>query len=246
MTLKEERDAQFEGKIGKIERARTRDPWFDLPFRGIALCGGQWIDLRQHPDGTVSGRPIPNGIGVCVFCLGWRPADSEEPCEDPPQTDRHRGDNNPSRWYESTCYFGGGGGALIETYAPSTAPLNLYWVETDDHDEDWFVVARNARQACSYHEDYEGYARRDATATLVARVPTHWLCHGVGHPPHDEAFLRDCGGKEVNYTPDPKTRGLRQQMGVVEGAWEFNGTIYTAGDIVANMAARRAAGTEVS
>ena len=43
----------------------------------------------------------------------------------------------------------------------------LYWVETADHDEDWFIVARSARDARRIHEVQEGYDRGDATATLV-------------------------------------------------------------------------------
>jgi hypothetical protein len=41
--------------------------------------------------------------------------------------------------------------------AKARKPANLYWVETDDHGEDWFI-ARSARGACRLHEDDEGYA----------------------------------------------------------------------------------------
>lgn len=43
----------------------------------------------------------------------------------------------------------------------------LYWVETDDHGEDWFIVARSAREARRFHEVEEGYQRGDAWSTLV-------------------------------------------------------------------------------
>jgi len=43
----------------------------------------------------------------------------------------------------------------------------LYWVETDDHAEDWFIVARTAREARRFHEEQEGYDRGDARSTLV-------------------------------------------------------------------------------
>jgi len=45
--------------------------------------------------------------------------------------------------------------------------LKLYWIETDDHDEDWFMVARTARQARRFHEVLEGYHRGEASSTLV-------------------------------------------------------------------------------
>jgi len=34
--------------------------------------------------------------------------------------------------------------------------MNLYWVTTEDHAEDWFVVANNAKEAATFHEDVEG------------------------------------------------------------------------------------------
>jgi hypothetical protein len=49
--------------------------------------------------------------------------------------------------------------------------INLYWVTTLDHDEDWFIFARTSRLAASYHEHYQGYDTGDAKARLViARV----------------------------------------------------------------------------
>lgn len=49
--------------------------------------------------------------------------------------------------------------------------MKLYWVETADHAEDWFVVAPSKSRAESLHERYEGYERGDAEASLVAVVP---------------------------------------------------------------------------
>ena len=44
---------------------------------------------------------------------------------------------------------------------------HLYWVTTDDNDEDWFVLAPTVRSAAKFHEDCEGYDPRDATARLI-------------------------------------------------------------------------------
>ena len=30
--------------------------------------------------------------------------------------------------------------------------MNLYWVTTNDHSEDWFIVANNEQEATKYHE----------------------------------------------------------------------------------------------
>jgi hypothetical protein len=55
-----------------------------------------------------------------------------------------------------------------ELVSTETPPLNLYWVETDDHDEDWFVVASDAHEAEAIHEGVEGYGEGQADATFLA------------------------------------------------------------------------------
>lgn len=49
--------------------------------------------------------------------------------------------------------------------------MNLYWCETGDHDEDWFMVASSAVEASRFHEEAEGYGIGDAHATFVCRIP---------------------------------------------------------------------------
>ena len=51
----------------------------------------------------------------------------------------------------------------------STKQIKLYWVTTADHDEDWFIFSESARQARSFHENYEGYGVGDARARLIVR-----------------------------------------------------------------------------
>ena len=65
--------------------------------------------------------------------------------------------------------------------------MNLYWCETSDHNEDWFIVASSVQEACRLHEGAEGYNRGDARAILVRRIPKH-LTPFKGWPDHD--FLR--------------------------------------------------------
>jgi hypothetical protein len=70
--------------------------------------------------------------------------------------------------------------------------MNLYWVETDDGAEDWFVVARSARRAARWHERAEGYETGDALATLVLRIP------GALEPPEgwpSQELLTCCGAR---------------------------------------------------
>jgi hypothetical protein len=77
--------------------------------------------------------------------------------------------------------------------------MNLYWVETADRHEDWFVVAGSARSAARWHEKAEGYDRGDAVATFVAPVPTN-LEAEEGWPSHE--LLEACGARfERSKTP---------------------------------------------
>jgi len=41
--------------------------------------------------------------------------------------------------------------------------MKLYWVTTEDHEEDWFVVAISAKEAAKFHEDF-GPRRRSRHA----------------------------------------------------------------------------------
>jgi hypothetical protein len=47
--------------------------------------------------------------------------------------------------------------------------VNLYWVTTIDHDEDWFIFAKSSRMAELYHVDYEGDEDEGADAKLIMR-----------------------------------------------------------------------------
>jgi len=49
--------------------------------------------------------------------------------------------------------------------------MDLYWVTTEDHHEDWFVIASSSEDACKFHEDNEGYDPGDATAEKVVSIP---------------------------------------------------------------------------
>jgi hypothetical protein len=70
--------------------------------------------------------------------------------------------------------------------------MNLYWVETADHHEDWFVVARSERRAERFHEKAEGYEPGDAYAIFVVPIPTN-LEAPEGWPSHE--FLEACGAR---------------------------------------------------
>ena len=68
--------------------------------------------------------------------------------------------------------------------------MKLYWVTTEDHAEDWFVLANNAKEARSFHEDVEGYAPGDAKAEMVMEIPNEIITE-IGWP--SDEVLRSCG-----------------------------------------------------
>ena len=72
--------------------------------------------------------------------------------------------------------------------------MNLYWVETDDHHEDWFVLAESEEQAEFIHEEFEAYDDGDAEAQFVARIPDG-LVAKTGHP--SKEALVACGAKII-------------------------------------------------
>jgi hypothetical protein len=60
--------------------------------------------------------------------------------------------------------------ALHETKNGKTQ-MKLYWVTTDDHDEDWFIVASSSQAASNAHENREGYNPGDARAEAIVEIP---------------------------------------------------------------------------
>ena len=84
--------------------------------------------------------------------------------------------------------------------------INLYWVTTDDHDEDWFILAKTARAAESYHVEYEGYEAGGAQAELILRRAAGQISGSV--PRHAQLTdLRKLGFEVLN--PDPNGRIVR-------------------------------------
>ncbi len=123
-----------------------------------------------------------------------------------------------------------------------TKRFALYWCTTPDGDEDWFVVADSAREACRYQEDAEGYDRGDADAERVMALPDALRVDGgwrngpngkvythAGWPSDD--LLIACGGT-IGKQP---RGGLRNTMGVVCKDVHLRGRVFRAGDVVTNF-----------
>ena len=68
--------------------------------------------------------------------------------------------------------------------------MKLYWVTTEDHEEDWFVVAISAKEAAKFHEDMEGYNPGDAIAEAILDIPEE-ISAEIGWP--SDEFLKALG-----------------------------------------------------
>lgn len=108
-----------------------------------------------------------------------------------------------------------------------TRGKTLYWVTTDDHAEDWFVVAESVAAACKFHEDEEGYERGDADAEPVCPLPPGAKAK-IGWP--SDELLRACGVEIV--ARDGAIRIAR-----------VGERVFGEGDMVAGAAARASRGT---
>lgn len=92
----------------------------------------------------------------------------------------------------------------------------LFWCWTDDHDEDWFVVARSAREARNFFENYEGYDRGAAVAFRICALPG-------GRDTHEpdwasEEILKRCGATILR-SDEPRVveiQGVRYEEGKLE------------------------------
>lgn len=120
------------------------------------------------------------------------------------------------------------------------AKWKLFWCETGDHDEDWFVIARNADDAASYHVEAEGYDEDDAWAELVCVIPAaaQPLAEKEGEGWPSNELLVACGAEFLPNVPQDGAHELRQQMGSGARVVRINGRIYGEGDIVSNTMTR--------
>jgi hypothetical protein len=75
----------------------------------------------------------------------------------------------------------------------------LYWVESFDHGEDWFVIALNANEARNFFALEMGYEviEDEITSLLVCPIPVNFEVF----PPQfaDEGIIKVCGGDMILY-----------------------------------------------
>jgi hypothetical protein len=76
--------------------------------------------------------------------------------------------------------------------------MNLYWLTTEDHDEDWFVIANNEKDAATFHEEEEGYEVGYAKAEWILELPEEIQIE-TGWPTNK--ILIACGAEFVSDSP---------------------------------------------
>lgn len=114
----------------------------------------------------------------------------------------------------------------------------LFWCETDDHDEDWFMVARNEDEATQSHESAEGYDEGDAVAEFVCVLPGSVQGrYKVPRWPEKETLLA-CGAEYLPNLPQDGQSDLRKQMGSGARVVRIKGRVFGEGDIVGNTMRR--------
>ena len=65
--------------------------------------------------------------------------------------------------------------------------MKLYWVTTEDHHEDWFIIASSKKEASKLHEEFEGYDLGSASAQENLSIPNN-IPVEVGWPSEDVLF----------------------------------------------------------
>jgi hypothetical protein len=116
--------------------------------------------------------------------------------------------------------------------ARSPGCLGLFWCTTPDHDQDWFVVARDEAEASRFHEAVEGYGAGDAGAELVLELPDDLGGAGTAPGWPTRELLVACGA-EILSEPDAGPRVVR-----------LGDRVFVEGDLARNAAARAGAGEQ--
>ena len=65
--------------------------------------------------------------------------------------------------------------------------MKLYWVTTEDHHEDWFIIASSKNKASKLHEEFEGYDMGSASAQEILSIPDN-ISVEAGWPSEDVLF----------------------------------------------------------
>jgi len=95
--------------------------------------------------------------------------------------------------------------------------LKLFWCWTEDHDEDWFVVAKRSDEAKRFFLEFEGYDYEEVMAKPLLVLPEGLQDDKhCGHP--NRELLEACGATILRWeTPRVvELNGMRWVEGMLE------------------------------
>ena len=99
--------------------------------------------------------------------------------------------------------------------------MKLFWVSTNCHTEDWFVVSKTESKAQRFFDDYEGFDLGGSKAQFICEIAPELIKKfGLKQSQHPEMELLTCLGGKVHSEEVPR---------IVN----FNGKVYKEGDIIA-------------
>jgi hypothetical protein len=113
--------------------------------------------------------------------------------------------------------------------------MNIYWLDSLDHGEDWFVAANNMREAMAFFADDMGYdlVEDEVRATEVCAVPEEVTIAQAQFL--DEDQITACGGKFIHY--DDKDllvlvdQALLDSLGVETRIVRFDYQVFIEGNV---------------
>lgn len=110
---------------------------------------------------------------------------------------------------------------------------SLFWVVTEGHEEDWFIVADSDDEAEQLHEDFEGFGEGDAEADRVCDLPGGLQTTDKGWP--TDELLVACGGRFLPRQTDG-LETMRHLLGSGGRIVEIAGNVYAEGDLATVVA----------
>ena len=114
--------------------------------------------------------------------------------------------------------------------------MRLFWIESMDHSEDWFVVSQNSRHARYFYANEMGYDEVDDEITSLE------VCEVPGFPDIGEVFFAEgdiiehCGGELVLYNnadlQNVIDKNILRQLDGDSRIVKFDNRIFVEGNVV--------------
>ena len=114
--------------------------------------------------------------------------------------------------------------------------MRLFWMNSLDHSEDWFVVSQNSGYARYFYACNIGYDEIDDEITALE------VCDVPGFPDIEETFFADsdiiehCGGELILYDNadllNVVNTEIVQQLGADSRIVKFDNRIFVEGNVV--------------